>query len=147
MVETEAEAAKPELIVGKWVKLDQPINMLGLKEILGSEILQRGDMIKLGRKIFVFTGGGVSGGEGMPEEAKSWIVPVRAWRKKTGGDGTGKFIGAAEKIITGYLLQPKTNDFTVPAWGEPCRFGWSEAGFSRSHISYRRGQGVTVSRE
>jgi len=146
MVETKAEAAEPGLIVGKWVKLDQPINVLDLKEILGSEMLKCGDMIKLKRKIFVFSGG-VSGREGMPEEAKSWIVPVRAWRKKTGGDGTGKFIGAAEKIITGYLLQPKTNDFTVPAWGKPRRFGWSEAGFSRSHISYRRGQGVTVSRE
>ena len=114
MVEIEAEAAEPGLIVGQWVKLDPPINVLDLKEILGSEMLKCGDMIKLKRKIFVFSGG-VSGREGMPEEAKSWIVPVRAWRKKTGGDSTGKFIGAAEKIINAYFLQPKTNDFTVHA--------------------------------
>jgi len=115
--------------------------------MLGSEMLLRGDKVEVDGKKFVISGGYKSGGIEAPEKAEWWIVLVRAWRKKTGGDGTGKFIGAAEKIITGYLLQPKTNDFTVPAWGKPRRFGWSEAGFSRSHISYRRGQGVTVSRE
>jgi len=32
MVETKAEAAEPGLIVGKWVRLDQPLNMLDLKK-------------------------------------------------------------------------------------------------------------------